>query len=62
MRSFPASLVLCILFLAAHPAVAQDDIANIPPPDPEIERAALKVPEGFEINLFASEPMIEKPI
>ena len=30
--------------------------------DPEIELAALSVPEGFAIGLFASEPMINKPI
>lgn len=29
---------------------------------PEQELAALHVPEGFEIQLFASEPMINKPI
>ncbi len=30
--------------------------------DPELERQALKVADGFEINLFASDPMIQKPI
>lgn len=30
--------------------------------DPEEELASLSVPEGFEIELFASEPMINKPI
>ncbi len=29
---------------------------------PEEERALLTVPEGFEIQLFASEPVIDKPI
>lgn len=29
---------------------------------PAEEQARLKVPEGFEIQLFASEPMIDKPI
>ena len=29
---------------------------------PEAERAALHVPAGFEVQLFASEPMINKPI
>lgn len=29
---------------------------------PEQERAALHVPAGFEVQLFASEPMINKPI
>ena len=30
--------------------------------DPEDERKELKVPEGFEISLFAAEPMIKNPI
>mgnify|MGYP002378732784 CR=1 FL=1 len=29
---------------------------------PEAEQAALSVPEGFEIELFAAEPMVNKPI
>ena len=29
---------------------------------PAAERAALSVPEGFEITLFAAEPMINKPV
>lgn len=29
---------------------------------PEQEKAALHVPPGFEVQLFASEPMINKPI
>ncbi len=29
---------------------------------PEQERAALKVPDGFEVQLFAAEPQINKPI
>ncbi len=32
------------------------------PLSPEQERSALMVPDGFEIQLFASEPMINKPI
>lgn len=29
---------------------------------PAQERAALRVPDGFEVQLFASEPMIQKPV
>jgi putative heme-binding domain-containing protein len=45
----------------ALPARAQRD-AKIPDPDPEIERRALQVAEGFEINLFAADPLLAKPI
>ena len=42
-------------------AVAQRD-AKIPDPDPEIERKTFVVPDGFEVNLFAADPMLAKPI
>ncbi len=39
-----------------------DNIRKTPFLPPEEERKALKLPEGFEITLFASEPDISKPI
>ncbi len=39
-----------------------DNIRITPFLEPEEERKALKLPEGFEITLFASEPDISKPI
>ncbi|MAN37074.1 MAG: hypothetical protein CMI21_05555 [Opitutae bacterium] len=35
---------------------------NIPVPDPVAELKAITVPEGFELNLFAANPMIRNPI
>jgi putative heme-binding domain-containing protein len=35
--------------------------ADPPPPDPEIERLSFKVAEGFEVNLFAADPLVAKP-
>src|SRR5690349_1040221 len=32
-----------------------------PPPDAEIERKSFKVAEGFEVNLFAADPLVVKP-
>src|SRR5690349_2468587 len=32
------------------------------PPDPEIERKSFKVAEGFEVNLWAADPQLAKPI
>jgi len=43
------------------PAFAQRD-AQVPDPDPEIERKALQVADGFEVNLFAADPLLAKPI
>jgi putative heme-binding domain-containing protein len=56
--------MLCALFVLLTPlhAIAQGDLKDIPDPDPEIERRSLQVPEGFEVNLFAADPLIAKPI
>ncbi len=35
---------------------------QIPAPDPELERATFRVPEGFEVSLYAADPAIAKPI
>ncbi|MEZ6057976.1 MAG: HEAT repeat domain-containing protein [Planctomycetaceae bacterium] len=58
------SLSLTLLFAAvvASPLYAQRDLKEIPIPDPELERATFVLPEGFEVNLFAADPMIAKPI
>src|SRR5206468_3854138 len=40
----------------------QRDVANIPDPDPEIERRSFQMAEGFEVNLFAADPLLAKPI
>jgi putative heme-binding domain-containing protein len=50
------------LFFAALPAFAQRDLKEIPDPDPMKELEQLKVADGFEIKLFASDPDIAKPI
>ena len=42
--------------------MAQRELKNIPDPNPELERATFVVPEGFEVNLFAGDPRIAKPI
>lgn len=43
-------------------AYAQRELTDIPVPDPELEKATFVVPEGFEVNLFAADPQIAKPI
>jgi putative heme-binding domain-containing protein len=47
-----------LLLLLAVPLFAQ----AIPDPDPELERKTFVVPEGFEVNLWAGDPQIHKPI
>jgi putative heme-binding domain-containing protein len=46
-------LLTAILLQAAAPAQQQ--------PDPEIERKSFKVADGFEVNLFAADPLVSKP-
>ena len=57
-RGFVAAMLL--LFPAA--AFAQRNLKSIPDPDPELERKSFIVADGFEVNLFASDPRIAKPI
>ena len=40
----------------------QRDLQEIPDPDPEMEQSQLEVAEGFEINLYAADPLLAKPI
>ncbi len=57
---FLSSLCLCASVVSS-PALAQRD-AKIPDPDPEIERKALQMADGFEVKLFAADPLLAKPI
>ncbi|HEY2785051.1 MAG TPA: PVC-type heme-binding CxxCH protein [Fimbriiglobus sp.] len=50
-----------VLFLSAIPAFAQRD-AKIPDPDPELERQSFIVAPGFEVTLWAADPLLDKPI
>ena len=43
-------------------ASAQRKLDKLPDPDPASQMAAFNLPEGMEINLFASDPTISKPV
>ncbi len=51
-----------IVPLFCQVAFAQNDLTEIPEPDPVAEAAAMIVHEGAIVNLFASDPDIAKPI
>jgi putative heme-binding domain-containing protein len=51
-----------LLFVLAQTVHAQRDLKDIPIPDPEVERKTFVLPEGFEVNLFAADPKLHKPI
>ena len=52
---------LLALLLLTSPLFAQRN-AQIPDPDPELERKTFILPEGFEVNLWAADPLLAKPI
>ncbi|MBD3627311.1 MAG: HEAT repeat domain-containing protein [Cyclobacterium sp.] len=41
---------------------AQNALRDIPSPDPQLQKEMFQVAEGFEVNLFASDPDVVKPI
>jgi putative heme-binding domain-containing protein len=55
-------LVIVVLVSAPRAALAQRELTQIPDSDPEIERRSFQVADGFEVNLFAADPLLAKPI
>ncbi len=53
---------LSALALLASTAVAQRSLKTIPDPDVNKQLATFTMAEGFEISLFAADPMFAKPI
>jgi len=52
----------CLTLTFLRPALAQRGLKDIPSPDPAAELAAMQVADGYEVNLFAADPMITKPL
>ena len=58
-----ASLLFLILACCfSSELFAQDNLREVPPTDPQYQLDLLNIAEGYELNLFAADPMIEKPI
>jgi putative heme-binding domain-containing protein len=55
------SLALLVLLSTVTTLHAQRD-ARVPDSDPELERRSFQVGDGFEVNLFAADPLLAKPI
>ncbi|QDU25431.1 hypothetical protein ETAA8_04990 [Anatilimnocola aggregata] len=62
MKRFTQLLALLITTAVASTLFAQRDLKNIPSTDPEEERKTFVVPEGFEVSLYAADPLLAKPI
>ena len=61
-RMFGVTLLIVALTMVTDRLDAQRNLKNIPIPDAELERKTFIVPEGFEVNLYAADPQIAKPI
>ncbi|MBI1372832.1 MAG: sorbosone dehydrogenase [Phycisphaera sp.] len=57
-----ASIVTVLLLAVAAPSFAQRNLKDIPDPDTKSERLTFNIAEGFDVNLYASDPMIRNPI
>jgi putative heme-binding domain-containing protein len=55
-------LGIVVLLFSFGPLHAQRELTHIPDPDPEGERRSFQVADGFEVNLFAADPLLAKPI
>ena len=55
-------LAWSLVSLVGQVAFAQRDLKDIPNPDPEEERKSFVVADGFEVNLYAADPLLAKPI
>jgi putative heme-binding domain-containing protein len=62
-RTFFSPLwLLFVGLLMATPAFGQRELKVIPDPDPELERQTFQLADGLEVNLFAADPLLAKPI
>jgi putative heme-binding domain-containing protein len=57
-----AFVAVCLMVSGLRPALAQRGLKDIPSPDPVAELAAMQVADGYEVNLFAADPLITKPL
>src|SRR5690554_1751092 len=57
-----SSAAFAPMLLLAVVSQAQNNLKDIPDPDTQLELERLEVAEGFEVTLFASDPMVTKPI
>ncbi len=59
-RLLPLTALLVVVL--AGTAQAQRELRVIPDPDPELERQSFQLAEGLEVNLYAADPLLAKPI
>ncbi len=62
VRRSPLAAVLAAGLFICGTAFGQRNLKDIPSTDPEVERRTFVVADGFEVNLWAADPMMAKPI
>src|SRR5690554_7657186 len=62
IKSILHTAAFALLMLTAAVSQAQNNLKEIPDPDPALQMEKFKVAEGYEVTLFASDPMVVKPI
>ncbi|MFO0907942.1 MAG: PVC-type heme-binding CxxCH protein [Isosphaeraceae bacterium] len=62
IRFLVGVLGLTLTTALTPPVGAQRAPFPIPDPDPEVERQSFIVADGFEVNLYAADPLLAKPI
>src|SRR5436309_9580076 len=62
LHRVPRLLITPLVLLGLAVSASAQRNAKVPDPDPELERQALQPAEGFEVNLFAADPLLAKPI
>lgn len=62
IKSLIHKTTFALSMLAAVVSQAQNNLKDIPDPDPALQMETFKVADGYEVTLFASDPMVVKPI
>ena len=64
MSRFIFLRILSVLtaLICCSTTMAQRGLKDIPSTDPAIEQASFKLDDGFEVNLWAADPLLAKPI
>ncbi len=58
----PRLFISLAAFALPMAASQPTSVADLPDPNPEVQKAGFVVPEGIEVTLWAQEPMIAKPV
>jgi putative heme-binding domain-containing protein len=61
-RFFLIGITAVVVSILSEGSASAQANAKVPDPDPELERRTFVLPPGLEVQLFAADPMLAKPI